>query len=295
MYPLLSLLTGVFIAVMVSLNGTLQSGTGVTESLIIIHTAGFFTASLLYLLLGKKNADNSEKKTPKYYLCAGMLGVAVVFLNNAVFLQGGVLAVLSGTLAGQIIAAILLERTGFMPQGKSPVIHQIVSAALVLPGAVIVLASSGLTLFWMTAAFVPGFLLMVQSYINSRNSKTRGQRITILYNFGSGLVLAIILFFIFNSTGSIDLHILKNIPILILIGGGFLGVFVIFLSNLLLTKATVITVVLGIYAGQICAGIGVDLFLNIPIYPAKIFGAVLLLLGLGADKLPLQLVRKKIQ
>ncbi|HAU84799.1 MAG TPA: hypothetical protein DCW90_04650, partial [Lachnospiraceae bacterium] len=54
MYNLLSLLAGVAIAILVTLNGQLSSAHGVFVSAVIIHIAGIIFAILLLLILRKK-------------------------------------------------------------------------------------------------------------------------------------------------------------------------------------------------------------------------------------------------
>ena len=80
MYNLLSLLTGVVIAVMIVINGQLTLIYGMVLSTVIIHIVGTIFSYLLCRVT--KNAIKLDFKIPKWIYIGGAVGVLTTVFNN---------------------------------------------------------------------------------------------------------------------------------------------------------------------------------------------------------------------
>ncbi len=295
MYTILAILTGGFVALMIQVNGNLQIHSSVIASLLVIHLSGLVTsAGYLLLAFRFRSAPASDAENaggtgnagnmPFWFVIAGALGAGVVFLTNAVFVRGGVLLTLSGTLAGQTLAAHLLEGTRWFEGRRSSRIQRVVALALILPGTVLIGLRSGAGPIWIAVSWIPGLILMVQSMMNSRNALRFGQPQMVVLNYVSALVVLVPLAAAFGLLNGATATRLLSLPPALLAGGGFLGVLVVATSAYLFNRASALKVVLGLYAGQIAVGVVLDLASGMPLRAEKVVGIFLVVLGLGAEQ-----------
>jgi bacterial/archaeal transporter family-2 protein len=296
MYLVFSLFTGLLIALMVQVNGLLQGAVGVLPALLMIHGVGL-VSSLLFLC-GKKAFRKTEPagkqpehpapghgRFPSWGIITGVLGVGVVFLNNEVFLRGGVLLALSGTLAGQTLAASILELLSFFKERSAPVLQRVLSPVLIIPGTVLIAVKSGISLGWGLLAALPGIILMVQGAMNSKLSVRLDTPKMLILNYGSATAALALLILV---TGSVTSAFVRpgwgDVPAYLFFGGGIFGMIVIAVSSFLFTRTSLLRVVLGLYIGQIGLGLVLDLLAGRGIVIEKIIGIVLLICGLLSGK-----------
>lgn len=290
MYTLLAILTGGFVALMIQVNGNLQIQSSAVAALLVIHLSGLATSTVyLALVTGLRHTGTSAPRNthsmPAWFVIAGALGAGVVFLTNAVFVRGGVLLTLSGTLAGQTLSAHLLEGTRWFDGRRSSRLQRVLSLALILPGTVLIGLRSGAGLIWIPISWVPGLILMIQSMMNSRNALRYGQPQMAVLNYVSALVILVPLAAAFGLLNSTTGNRLLSLPISLLAGGGVLGVLVVAISAYLFNRASALKVVLGLYAGQISIGVVLDLLSGMPIRAEKVAGVLLVVMGLAAEQL----------
>jgi uncharacterized membrane protein YdcZ (DUF606 family) len=318
-YVTIAVASGGLIALMILANGGLQGRIGALPSLIIIHFMGL-VGSTLFLVLdivqkrgrvqkpggadtsGPNPPEGADRKgaAPLWFATAGIMGIAVVFLNNLIYSKGGVLLALGGTLAGQTLVAHLLEGTRWFDGRKSPLFQRILSLALVLPGAAIIGLRSGVGIGWVGVSWIPGAILMVQSMMNTRNALRWGQPKMLLLNYATALAVLLPLFGIYGGAalattssgapgGIGSFHALFKaavaIPFYISLTGGLIGVIVIGTSAFLFQRSSAIKVVLGLYAGQIAIGVLLDVLSGLPLQAEKILGVAMVVVGLGAGEL----------
>ncbi|PAB59680.1 DMT family transporter [Anaeromicrobium sediminis] len=110
MYKVGAIFTGVIIAIMISLNGMLANGIGNYLAVFIIHITGA-VGVLMFLMMSKKKI-NIKKHIPLYLFSGGALGVIIVIFNNLCFKYLGMSLTLSLGLAGQSIAACIIDHFG---------------------------------------------------------------------------------------------------------------------------------------------------------------------------------------
>lgn len=282
---------------MVQVNGLLQGAVGVLPALLMIHGVGL-VSSLLFLC-GKRafrKPDSSgrqpapgHRRFPYWGVIAGVLGVGVVFLNNEVFLRGGVLLTLSGTLAGQTLAASTLELLSFFKERSAPVLQRVLSPVLIIPGTVLIAVKSGISFGWGLLAVLPGILLMVQGVMNSKLSVRLDTPKMLVLNYGSATFALAVLILVFGTiSATFDSTGWGDAPVYLFFGGGILGMIVIAVSSFLFTRTSLLRVVLGLYIGQIALGLVLDLFAGRGLVIEKIIGIVLLICGLLSGKITRQ-------
>ena len=88
MFLIISIITGFLVALMIQVNGVLQDSIGGVNSLLSIHLAGIAGALLMFMVLRKKMKGSSDAGTPIYYLCAGMVGILIVYFSSVLFSEG---------------------------------------------------------------------------------------------------------------------------------------------------------------------------------------------------------------
>jgi len=308
MFLILSILAGFMVALMIQLNGILQESAGALSALLSIHLSGLAASVFLVLVIrnlsvkvfnskgishprGNKVKENPVKKTPWYYLFAGMIGTAIVFLGNVSFLKGGILVSLSGFLAGQTLAATITESFYSKEREKTPLIQRLLTPVFLIPGSLIIGLKENISLIWVLISWLPGFLLMIQQNMNAGNTIRWGLPKTVLFNFISALGLIIPLYFLssagksFVDSGIFLLKSLDNLPWYIFSGGGLIGVVTTGLIALLLLEAPALMVTMGIYTGELAGGIILDLYGGNPLAPEKILAVLLLAAGLSTGKI----------
>jgi transporter family-2 protein len=124
-------------------------------------------------------------------------------------------------------------------------------------------------------AFTAGALTLVSMITNSNLSKYVGTAQSTLVNFASGLIVSIILYFFWNKQAFQFI----NFPLWALLGG-FLGVFIVIISNIVIPKIPTIYTTLLIFIGQLLTGILIDFLLTKTFNIYKLIGASLIVIGL---------------
>ncbi|MBI9104914.1 MAG: DMT family transporter [Spirochaetales bacterium] len=309
MFLFLSIFAGFMVALMIQLNGILQDAAGGLSALLNIHISGLLGILVLTLLLkilplkgfrnqiqaggeipGKYSPEELKKKAPWYYLTAGMLGSAIVFLASVSYLKGGILVSLSGSLAGQTLAASITESLYSKERDKSPLLQRLLAPTLLIPGSLIIGFKEEVALLWILISWTPGIILMIQQSMNAGNTLRWGTPKTVLFNYISALTLIIPIFLIFGSSAVKEI---SGLPWYIISGGGLIGVFTTGTIAFLLLKAPALMVILGIYTGELSGGIILDLYNGNPIAIEKIMGILLIAAGLASGKINLK--QKKVK
>ena len=112
MNNILSVLTGAFIAVMITFNGELGSRTGNYLSSVIIHIVGLMV--IIGILIITKSKLKIDKEIHIYMYSAGAIGVFTVLFNNITFSTLGVSLTIALGLFGQSMASIVIDHYGLL-------------------------------------------------------------------------------------------------------------------------------------------------------------------------------------
>lgn len=108
----LSLLSGVFIAVMVILNASLGNHIGVLESSFVAHLVGATFGAISCGFFLRRNPLHKIIQTPKYLLLGGFFGVLIVLISNAVVPKLGMVLTVGLFLIGNLIFAVISDHFG---------------------------------------------------------------------------------------------------------------------------------------------------------------------------------------
>ena len=112
MNNILSVLTGAFIAVMITFNDELGSRTGNYLSSVIIHIVGLMV--IIGILIITNSKLKIDKEVPIYMYSAGAIGVFTVLFNNITFSTLGVSLTIALGLFGQSMASIVIDHYGLL-------------------------------------------------------------------------------------------------------------------------------------------------------------------------------------
>ena len=280
MYTTAALAIGGLISLMVMLNGRLQGIVGPGMALALIHSAGLVA---VVTAGGLRTSSRPEPRSrfPVRLYAAGALGLPVLYLSNRVYLEGGVLLVMSGMLGGQALTAVLIEALGRGRSGTPAA--RIVMLLFILPGCFAVGVSSGTAPWWIAAAWIPGLLLMVQMLMNAEVIRLRGKKRMLFYHYLSAALLSWML--VLWGGAAVSPSELLDVPPLLAVGGGALGVAAVVGQAFLLNRVGAVTLVLGLYLGQFAAGIILDYLFRGRTELFYLLGAFLILAGIAAGEL----------
>lgn len=277
MYIILTVITGFCISLMIYFNGSLEVAIGNLPTLLTIHLTALLLSTPMFLIKGKKKLRTNRSR---WFLTAGLLGIVIVTVVNRVFIKGGVLLSLSGTLSGQVIVASLME--GFRCYKSKSKFHKgkIISLIFVLTGSLLIGLKFKISFTWILISWIPGMLIFIQSYMNSQNILSVGFRKTLLFHFGTVLIVVIPLCLLFPEPTAITKVLEGDVPLVYLLGGGTLAIFAISIGSYLLLKLNPVTYVLLLFSGQITGALAIDYFSGYPLSLEKVIGLSLIIAGL---------------
>ena len=126
-------LLGVLITLMIALNGILASLLGQTVSLLVLHSVGLLTATLLCFVT--KQTWSPLRGIPFYFFTSGIVGTALVYMNNYTFGTIGVTLTITLGLIGQFVSSIIVEHFGWFDMKQSRFTKEkIIGIVLILIG-----------------------------------------------------------------------------------------------------------------------------------------------------------------
>lgn len=124
-------------------------------------------------------------------------------------------------------------------------------------------------------AFAAGALTLISMITNSKLSTYVGTRQSTLVNFTAGLIVSIILYFLFqDSTFKII-----NLPLWAYFGG-LMGIFIVIISNIVIPKIPTVYTTLLIFIGQLLTGVLIDFIQYKELSLYKFIGVLLITAGL---------------
>jgi len=274
-YYFLSLLTGFVISVMIAFNGGLTERYGVYTATVLIHLVGLLL--ILFFLVIKRENPFSKRQSWFLYL-GGAIGVFTTIANNVAFSRISVSAILALMLFGQSVAGIIFDRYGFFGLPKhSFAKRKLVGMALVLCGIITML--SDFEVIAIIFSFIAGACIVVTRSMNARLSELTTIRVSTFYNYFMGLITAIPVLLILGSS-EVSLAEFTFSPNWFIYFGGVLGVCVVLLSNVTVTKISAFYLTLLIFIGQVFSGVIVDMIISQEVSIRIIIGGVFVTAGL---------------
>jgi len=276
----LSVLAGILIAVMVTINGELSDTYGVYSATVIIHIAGALFVSVL--LAVRRKSLKSDERLPLHYYLGGAVGVGTVVFNNMAFGRISVTAILALSLLGSVLCSLVVDQYGWFGMARHPV------SVKKLPG--IVLAALGIA--WMLWPFdmrviVPvivslltGVTIVVSRSLNARLTCKTGMLQSTFFNYAVGLAVSAAILLAFGQSEPMMAGFAFS-PRIWIYTGGMLGACIVTLFNAVSVKISSFYVSLLSFVGQIFAGVALDALLAGAFSLPNLIGGVLVTAGLA--------------
>ena len=281
MYYFISLLIGIFVAVMITVNGGLTSLYGIYSAAVIIHIVGLI---LIGTIIFFRKEKPFAKRFPWYFYIGGVLGVGTTASTNFAFGQISISAILAVGLFGMSIAGVLTDQFGLFGMKKHPFrAYQIPGILLVLSG-IIWMMNGGFSLWPVLAVFGSGFLIVVARSYNARLASETSVFVSTFYNYVCGLATAFLVFLFFGLEEPIWMEFRLS-PHFWTYLGGAIGVFTVWLSNVVVVKIPQLYITLLMFVGQVFTGVLMDALIDGAVSTQNIIGGVLVSLGLALNLL----------
>jgi len=277
MYHFMAAGLGVLIALMITVNSRFAAALGNLPSSLLVHLTGLALVSLILLI---RREEKTGITVPFYLRLGGFVGVSLVLFNNICFLALGASLTISLGIVGQTLGGQIVDATGFLGMKKHPFLPaKLPGWALVLAGALLMTGGSPGNWPYMVLAFVTGALVMLASVLNAQLGRRMGLFRATRINYIAGLITVGVLLLIFQT--SLDSYRnLPEVPLLIILGGGTLGVLVTTGMNFVIPRIPAVYSTILIFLGQVSAGLLIDIAMTRSVSWPKTAGAAIILLGL---------------
>ncbi len=282
MYYLLSLLTGILVAIMITVNGGLTTLYGVYSATVIIHIVGLVLIGSAILLRKEKPF---RKGLPWYLYIGGVIGVASTVFTNYAFGKISVSAILALSLFGSSVMSLLVDQFGlFKMRVHRFRPHQLPGLLLVIGGIVCLMLGS-FSLLAVLAVFFSGVLLVVSRSFNSRLAEQTSVYSSTFFNYFCGLCTAIPVFLLLGRGEPALTARFSLSPDWWIYLGGAIGVFTVFLTNVVVVKIPALYISLLMFVGQVFTGVLLDALLDGAFSLQNLIGGVFVAAGMALNLL----------
>jgi bacterial/archaeal transporter family-2 protein len=273
----LAILNGSLIAIMILFNTLLGSAVGLTFSILVIQSAGL----LLTLLLSLLRSYPKGAPAPAYLRIGGALGVPIVLLNTICFLNIGASLTLACGVLGQASASLGADLTGFLGVRRYAFEKQkLIGFLISLVGVAVMAVGGSFSPLYILLAFSAGIITIIQMIINSQLAVRIGLFRSTRSNFAGGLIASAALCLAAGVSLSESVRLLPGVPLPYILGGGWLGVVIVFTINWILPRIPTVYSSLLMFSGQIITAIIIDA-LRYGSFPRdQLIGAICILAGM---------------
>lgn len=257
MYQLISLLTGVMLAIMIFINGRLTDTVGVFQATAIIHAVGVVFA--LFACLIRKEKPLPRSRSPWWFYTGGLVGVFTALSNNFSFGKISMTSIVALVLLGQTLTSLLIDATGWFGMVKRP-FHKstLIGLAFCLAGIFMMLdhtvLEAALAVWFSLGA---GVSIVVSRSINARLGERIGALPGSFVNHLAGLPVTVLFAIIAAEKQSLWAGLTPRLFWIYL--GGALGVLGVVLFNILVPKISQFHLTVLTFVGQILTGAVLDL------------------------------------
>jgi len=278
MFYLLSIFTGVLIALSIALNGVLTEHYGVYLATVIIHMVGLLVIALIVLI---KRINPFASKHPWYYYLGGAVGVATVVFINMAFGRISVSAILALGLLGQSVAGLIFDQYGWLGMPKHPFKRsKLIGILFILAGIAAMI--TGFEVLAVILAFASGVSIVIARTFNALLSEKTSAYTSTFYNNTVGVSVALLVFAIL---GRGELTGFSINPSWWIYTGGIVGVAIITLSNITVVKVSALYLSLLVFIGQVFTGVVIDIAISGEFSPRNLIGGALVTCGLVVNLL----------
>ena len=281
MYYLLSLLIGILVAIMITVNGGLTTLYGIYAATVIIHIVGIVLIG--GLILARREKPFAARQ-PWYLYIGGVLGVATTACINYAFGKISISAILALGLFGQSVAGVLVDQFGLMGMRKHPFHLYQVPGLLLVAGGIAWMMGGGFALLPVLAVLGSGVLLVVSRSYNARLAEKTSLYISTFFNYFCGLAVAIPVFLLLGSHEQVWLGFALSQNWWIYLGGA-IGVATVWLSSVVVVKIPQLYITLLMFVGQVFTGVLIDALIDGAFSIENIIGGLFVALGLSINLL----------
>ena len=280
MFYSLSLLSGVLIAIMITINGMLTLEHGVHSATVIIHFVGLVFIAALVLL--KRENPFAARHTWWLYL-GGAIGMFVAILNNLAFGRISVSAILALVLLGQTVAGFLFDQFGFLGMPKYPFARsKLLGISIILLGIATMIDNFELAAIAMS--FAAGVCIVISRTINAILASVTSVRIGVFYHHLIGTLLSLPILLLLGGSEIAAFHPAPPTHWYIYLGGLF-GITVLLIGNIIVMKVSAFYLTLLIFVGQIFTSVIIDMILTQAFSHRNLLGGVIVAVGLCVNLL----------
>jgi len=280
MYYLLSLLTGILISIMTAFNGGLTELYGVYSATVIVHIAGLLLVSVLIL---KKHEHPFSKRHAWFLYLGGAMGVMTTAFTNLAFGRISVSAIMALGLFGQSITGLIIDTYGFMNMPKhSFQKSKIIGLLLIFCGIISMI--NNFDVLAVVLSFLTGINIVISRTLNAKLAENTSVLNSTFFNYLIGLIIAVPICFLLGKNEAAFVNFTVS-PKLYIYLGGILGVYVVLLSNLTVTKISAFYLSLFLFTGQVFSGIVIDIFLSQVFSLRNLIGGIFVAIGLCVNLL----------
>ncbi|MEI6101506.1 MAG: DMT family transporter, partial [Eubacteriales bacterium] len=205
------------------------------------------------------------KKLPFYLYTGGLIGVATTMFNNLAFGKIGVSAILALILLGQMIVSLIIDHFGWfnMPKRAFPP-KKLFGIAFVIAGIACMLSFFETSMLMpILVSFFSGVTIVIARTINARFAEETNTYVSTFYNYVTGLSLSCLILAFLSVGGyaqwSAPAFSLSDVWAYT---GGLIGVVVVLISNIIVTRISSFYMTLLVFIGQIFTGILLDSILS---------------------------------
>ena len=281
MYYLLSLLTGILVAIMITVNGGLTTLYGVYSATVIIHVVGLLLIGGVILLRKEKPF---RKGLPWCLYIGGVVGVASTVSTNFAFGKISVSAILALSLFGSSIMSLLVDQFGLFKMRVHRFRPHQLPGLLLVVGGIVCLMIGSFSLLPVLAVFFSGVLLVVSRSFNSRLAEQTSVYSSTFFNYVCGLCTAVPVFLLLGRGEPAVAHFALSPNWWIYLGGA-IGVFTVFLTNVVVVKIPALYISLLMFVGQVFTGVLLDALLDGAFSLQNLIGGVFVALGMALNLL----------
>lgn len=289
MYSFLALLSGIVIAVMVQMNGSLGVLFGVYHAAFYIHIVGSVFAILTLLFTNKKHFL-SVRKIPVWMYLGGVIGVATTVCNNLAYSHVSLTSIIALSLFAQLIFSWLIDAFGWFGMVRHKDKGTSIPALLLSCVGIILMLDNISTTggFWyILFSLAAGISVVLSRTVNARLSEHTGALEGSLINHLAGLPVCLIL--------------ALSVPEVSIPGqftlwpwlGGILGVATVVLCNITVSKIPAYRLTLLSFCGQIFCGILFDFFDGSALNKREFIAGLFVAAGILASQLSVMWKQKK--
>ena len=237
------------------------------------------------ILLKRENPFSKSPATRHawFLYLGGAIGVMTTAFNNLAFSRISVSSILALGLFGQSISGLIVDQYGLLNMPKHPFQKQkICGLFLILCG--IVSMTNNFDILAVLVSFIAGVNIVVSRTLNAKLAEYTSIRTGTFFNYLIGLLVALPVCFLLGKSEAAFTGIVVSSKIYIYLGG-IIGVCVVLLSNITVTKIPAFYLSLFLFIGQVFSGILIDALISKTFSPRNMIGGIFVAAGLCVNLL----------